>query len=219
MKAKIDEHETNRKIKNIRLVYVHHDFKKCSQPRNNIAQDEKGDLITDAHSILAKWMIHFSQLFIVLGVNNVRQIETRTVVPVVPEPSAFKVQTTTEKLQRHKSLGFDQILGELIIAVGRINRSEIHILINSISNKEKLPEAWKKSINVPIYKKGDKKKDCSNYRGNITLATIYKILSNILLSRLTLCAVEIIGDYQCRCLYNRYSTHHIFCIHKILEKK
>jgi len=81
---------------------VHHDFKKGSQPRNNIAQDEKGDFITDAHSILAKWRIHFSQLFNVLGVNDVRQIETHTVVPLVPESSAFKVQTTIEKLQRHK---------------------------------------------------------------------------------------------------------------------
>jgi len=143
---------------------VHHDFKKGSQPRNNIAQDEKGDLITDAHSILAKWRIHFSQLFSVLGVIDVRQIETHTVVPLVPEPSAFKVQITNEKLQRHKSPGVDQILGELITAGGRINRSEIHIL----------------SINVPIYKKGDKK-DCSNYRGIITLAITYKILSNILM--------------------------------------
>jgi hypothetical protein len=38
-------------------------------------------------------------------------------------------------------------------------RSEIHTLINSIWNKEELPEDWKKSINVPTYKKGDKT-DC-----------------------------------------------------------
>jgi len=64
-------------------------------------------------------------------------------------------------------------------------------------NKEVLPEAWKESIIVPIYKKGDKE-GCSNYRGIITLTTMYKILSNILLSRLTLYAVEIIGDQKCR---------------------
>jgi hypothetical protein len=60
----------------------------------------------------------------------------------VPEPSAFEVEMDTEKLQRHKSLGFDQILGELITEQGRIIHSEIHILINSISNKEELPEEW-----------------------------------------------------------------------------
>jgi hypothetical protein len=74
---------------------MHHDFKKHSLPINNIVQD-KGDLVTDSHSILAKWRIHFSQLFNVHGVNDVRQMEIHTVVPLVPEPSAFKVQTVIE---------------------------------------------------------------------------------------------------------------------------
>jgi len=59
-----------------------------------------------------------------------------------------------------------------------------------------LPEQWKQLIIVPIYKKGDKT-DCSNYRGISLLSTTYKILSNILLSRLTPYAEEIIGDHKC----------------------
>jgi len=47
-----------------------------------------------------------------------------------------------------------------------------------------LPEEWKESIIVPIFKKGDKT-DCSNYRGMSLMPTTYKILSNILLSKLT----------------------------------
>jgi hypothetical protein len=49
---------------------------------------------------------------------------------------------------------------------------------------------------VPIHKKGDKT-DCSNYRGISLLSTSYKILSNILLVRLTPYADEIMGDHQC----------------------
>jgi len=71
---------------------------------------------------------------------------------------------------------------------------EIHTLIISIWNKEELPEEWKESIIVPIYKKGHKT-DCSYYRSISLLPTMYKILSNILLSRLTPHAVEIIGDH------------------------
>jgi len=59
-----------------------------------------------------------------------------------------------------------------------------------------LPEEWKESIIVPIHKKGDKT-DCNNYRGISLLRTTYKILSNILLSRLIPYAKEIIGDHQC----------------------
>jgi len=71
----------------------------------------------------------------------------------------------------------------MIKAGGRTIGSEIHILITSIWKKEKLPEWWKESNLVPIHKKGDKT-DCNNYRGISNLTTTYKVLSNILLSRL-----------------------------------
>jgi hypothetical protein len=85
-------------------------------------------------------------------------------------------------------------------------------------NKEELPEEWKESVIVPIRKKGDKT-DCNNYRGISLLPTTYKILSNILLSRLIPYAEEIIEDHQCGFRHNRSTTDHIFYIRQILEKK
>ena len=73
------------------------------------------------------------------------------------------------------------------------------------------------SIIVPIHKKGDKT-DCNNYRGISLLPTTYKILSNILLSRLIPYAEENIGDHQCGFRRNRSTTDHILCIRQILEK-
>jgi hypothetical protein len=87
-----------------------------------------------------------------------------------------------------------------------------------IWNKEELSHQWKESIVVLIHKKGDKT-DCSNYRGISMLSTSYKILSNILLSRLIPYADEIIGDYQCGFRRNSSTTDQIFYILKILEKK
>jgi hypothetical protein len=58
----------------------------------------------------------------------------------VPEPSASEVEIATEKLKRHKSTGIDQIPAELIKAGGRTIFSDIHKSINSIWNKEELPE-------------------------------------------------------------------------------
>jgi hypothetical protein len=87
-----------------------------------------------------------------------------------------------------------------------------------IWNKEELPHQWKESTVVPIHKKGDKT-DCSNYRGTSLLSTSYKILSNILLSRLIPYADEIIGDHQCGFQCNRSMTDQIFYIRQILEKK
>jgi hypothetical protein len=192
------------------------DFKRGYQPRTNIVKDEKGDLVADSHSILARWRSHFSQLLNIHGVNDVRQTEVHMAEPLVPQPSAFKVEMAIEKLKRHKSPGIDQIPAELIKAGGGIIRFAILKLIISIWNKEQLPEEWKESVIVPIYK-GDKT-DCSNYQGISLLSTMYKILSNILLSTLTPYAEEIIGDHKCGFQHNRSTTDHIFSIRQILEK-
>ena len=61
-----------------------------------------------------------------------------------------------EKLKENKSSGVDQIPAELIKAGGRTIYCVIHKLIISIWNKEELPEGWKESVIVHIYKKGDK---------------------------------------------------------------
>jgi hypothetical protein len=98
------------------------------------------------------------------------------------------------KLKKYKSPGSDQILTELIQARGEIVLPAIHKLINSIWNKEELPDQRKESIIVPIHKKGDKT-DCNNYRGISLLS--YKILWNILPSRLSPYLNEIIGGHQC----------------------
>jgi hypothetical protein len=90
-------------------------------------------------------------------------------------------------------------------------------LICSIWNKEELPQQWKESIIVPIYKK-EEKTDCSNYQGISLLSTAYKILSNILLARLTLYVSEIIEDHQCGFCHNRSTTDQISYVQQILEK-
>jgi hypothetical protein len=68
-------------------------------------------------------------------------------------------------------------------------------LINSIWNKEELPDKWKESTIVPIHRKDDKN-ECSNYRRVSLLPTSYKILSNILLLRLSPYIDEFIRDHQ-----------------------
>ena len=189
------------------------DFKKDYQPRTNIVKEETGNLVADSHSILARWRNHFSQVLNILEVNGVRQTEIHTAEPLVPEPSTFEVELSIEKLKSHKFLSIDQIPAELIKAVRRTIRRETHTFI-SIWNKEELREEWKKSI---IYKKGDKT-DCSNYRGTF-LPTTYKILSKILLSRLTPYAEEIAADYLGGFRSNRSASDHIFSIRQTLEKK
>jgi hypothetical protein len=73
LKAKIDELQTNSKIKNIRDLYrgiIY--FKEGYQHWTNAVKDEKGDLLTDYHGVLARRRNHFSQLL------NVREADSIT---------------------------------------------------------------------------------------------------------------------------------------------
>ena len=136
---------------------------------------------------------------------------------LVPEPSPSD-KLANEKLKSHNSPGNGQIPAELIKAGRKTICCEMQKLVISIWNEEELPNEWKESIIVPIYKKVNKT-GCSNYRGISLLPTTCKILSHILLSRLTPYAEEIIGDHQCGFGRNSSTTDHTFCIPQILEKK
>jgi hypothetical protein len=75
------------------------DFKKGYQPRTVIVKDEKGDLVADSHSIMARWRNYFSQMLNVHGVSDVRQTEIHTAEPLVPERSVLEVELAIEKLK------------------------------------------------------------------------------------------------------------------------
>jgi hypothetical protein len=74
-------------------------------------------------------------------------------------------------LKKHKSLGSDEIPAELIQAGGEILLPAINKLINSVWNKEELPDQWKESSIISVHKKGDKT-DCNNNCG-ISLLSLH----------------------------------------------
>jgi hypothetical protein len=118
-------------------------------------------LFTDSLTILARWRKRFSQLLYGLGVSDVRHTEIHTAEVLVPEPSAFGVEMAIEKLKR-----------DILIKTGcRKIRYEVHKLIISVRNKEELPEEWKESVILPIYKKGDTA-ECGDCTG-ISLCHLY----------------------------------------------
>jgi len=107
LKAKIEELETDSKVNNVRDLYGSiNDFKKGYQPRTVIVKDEKGELVADPHSIMARWRNYFSQLLNVHEDNDIRQAEIHTVEPLVPEPSAFEVELAIGKLKKSQITRF-----------------------------------------------------------------------------------------------------------------
>jgi hypothetical protein len=143
MKGKVTELETNITNKNIRrFCRGINDIKQSQQTRTNTEKDEKVDLVADSHSLLPRWRNYFFQLLNVHGVNDLRRTEIQTAKPPVPEPGVSEFEMAIEKLNRHKSLGTDQIPAELINKL----YNSIWKLCNSIWNREEMPEQWKEYL-------------------------------------------------------------------------
>jgi hypothetical protein len=116
-------------------------------------KDENGDLLAKSHNILNSWKNYFSLSLNVHNVSDIRQIEVRMAESLVPGPSRLEFETAIARLKKYKSPGNDQILAELIQVGGEMLLYVIHKLVNSIWNKDELPNQWKEFIIVPIQKR------------------------------------------------------------------
>jgi hypothetical protein len=123
-------------------------------------------------------------------------MSVHTAEPLVPDSSRLEDEIANGKMKKYQLPCSDEIPTDLIQAEGELLLFAIHKLINFVWNKEGLSDKWKESIIVPAHKKGDKT-DCNNYHGISLLLLSYKILTNVLLSRLGPYTDEILGDHQC----------------------
>jgi len=168
-------------------------------------------LVTNCHSILARWRNHYSQLLNVCGVNYVRQTEIHTAEPLVLELSAFEFEMAIEKLKRRRSPGIEQIPTELITAGCRTILRSINLLILSGIRRNCLRSGRSRSLYLFI-RKVIKQTVVSVEAYHLSAA--YKVISNIPLSRLIPYAEEIIGDHQCGFWHSTPTTGHIFAFAK-----
>jgi len=94
-----------------------------------------------------------------------------------------EIRTALRRMKLKKAAGIDGIPME----AWRHARGELWIrlvdLLRAIWKKGTIPKDWRKSIIIPLYKRGDKEK-VGNYRGISLLCTAYKIYAEVLRNRL-----------------------------------
>lgn len=209
----------NNNKNNMRELYAGiNSIRKGYQSQTTLIKDKNGNLLADEAGILMRWKNYFDELLNVHANDRNRiESEIHTAEPEITEPTINEVRTAIKKLKNNKAAGIDDMPGEIVKYGGERLVEEIFELIREIWNKEQIPMEWTESVIIPIFKKGDKS-ECSNYRGISLLPTCYKVLSNVLLARLTPYAEEIIGDYQCGFRRDRSTSDQMFTIRQIMEK-
>lgn len=182
--------------------------------------DPDGSLLTERSDIANRWKEYFNELLNAptISVSQEDDNEYLTADPSDEEPSLAEIKESIKKLKRHKAPGSDGIDTDIWKLSKFPFVNCLHKIITNIWKQEQVPHDWKEVVVCPIYKKGDPT-NCSNYRGIALLNTTYKILTNILLARISPYVEDSLDDAQCGFRPNRSTIDNIYILRMLGEKK
>lgn len=89
-------------------------------------------------------------------------------------------------------------------------------LVRKILNQEKMPEEWRGSLIIPMFKGKSNIQDCLNYRGNKLLSHTRKLWGKII--ERTIRVETSIGEGQFGFINGRGTADAIFALRQMMEK-
>ena len=194
--------------------------------RQNIVPVRLADgsvLLKDKQQILERWAEHFNSLLNKSNPSDPSVLNALPELPPVPsldEPPTFiEVLSAVRSLKNNKSAGPDGLPAEILKKGGYLLTRQLHHLICNIWRNETLPQEWKDSHIVTIYKRKGDKSSCGNSRGISLLSVAGKVLAKVMLFRLTTHITEdILPETQCGFRKNRSTLDMIFAARQVQEK-
>ena len=120
-------------------------------------------------------------------------------------------------ISNRKSAGCDGIPIELLKAGGEEAVKVMTGLCNCIWKRKEWPTDWKKSVYLPIYKKGDKK-ECGNYRTIALISHASKVLLRVIQRRLEVFLIPELPIEQAGFRRGRGTRDHIANLRWMMEK-
>ena len=131
---------------------------------SNCLKDVSGKMIVDKKGIKDSWKEYMEKLM-----NEENEWDHRLSATVKEGPADCiridEVAAALKQIKRHKAPGLSGLVVEMIQSTGDIGTQWILNLCNGIVKEGCIPEDWKSSMVLPIYKgKGDPV-ECGSYRG------------------------------------------------------
>ena len=178
-------------------------------------RDKNGRVLSREECIRARWKEHFEKL---LNEENPRRIseEGNPIERVVPDISREEVKRALNKMKNGKAAGPDGIPVEVWKVLQEEGVDILWDLYSKIFRQEKIPESWRNSSLIPIYKgKGDIQ-DCSNYRGIKLISHTMKVYERIIDQRVR--NETEISEEQFGFMPERGTVDAIFALRQTMEK-
>ena len=149
-------------------------------------RDQQGNMILKVEDKLRCWKEHFERVL------NREDPETEAIIIPSSElldidtepPSVEEVKRAIKALKDGKTPGIDQVYAEMLKADEQTTATVLTNILCDIWESEEAPLSWKTGLIVKLPKKGDLT-NCNNWRGIMLLSVTYKVLSRVVLNRLT----------------------------------
>ncbi|EYC43100.1 hypothetical protein Y032_0503g2638 [Ancylostoma ceylanicum] len=178
-------------------------------------KNEDGEVLRDPVAVKERWRVYFEHLLNEEFPRKPKAPAEPVAGPMQPW-TADEVRKAIKKMKAGKATGPDGIPVEAWRSLGELGVRWLTEFFNNITRSAKMPEAWRDSIIVPIFKRKGDAMNCTNYRGIKLIAHTMKIYERLLDMRLRE-MVEISPD-QFGFVPERSTIDAIFIARQLMEK-
>ena len=173
-------------------------------------------MLTSEDSVMRRWKEYFEELMNVENERGERTDRAQAVNQEVPQISKEEVRAAMERMKRGKAVGPDDIPAEAWSCLGELAVDFLARLFNNILATEKMPEEWRQSILVPIFKNKGDAQSCNNYRGIKLISHSMKLWERVVEARLRR-EVDI-SEQQYGFMPGKSTTDALFALRMLMEK-
>ena len=207
--------ENNRMGKTRDLFKKIRDTKGTFHAKMGSIKDRNGMDLTEAEDIKKRWQEYTEELY----KKDLHDPDNHDGVITDLEPDILEceVKWALESITTNKARGGDGIPVELFQILKDDAVKVLHSICQQIWKTQQWPQDWKRSVFIPIPKKGNAK-ECSNYRTIALISHASKVMLKILQARLQQYVNRELPDVQAGFRKGRGTRDQIANIRWIMEK-
>ncbi|KAK3516689.1 hypothetical protein QTP70_022185, partial [Hemibagrus guttatus] len=140
-----------------------------------VIKDRDGRVLTSEESVQRRWKEYFEELMNEENEREKRVEGVNSVEQKVDKIRKDEVRKALKRMKSGKAVGPDDIPVEVWKCLGEAAVKFLTSLFNRVLESERMPEEWRRSVLVPIFKNKGDVQSCSNYRGIKSMSHTMKL--------------------------------------------
>ena len=181
-----------------------------------VIKDKNDNVIVNSEAVLKRRKEYFEKLMNEENNREPRTEETEVVNEEVNCVNREEVKNALRRMKKGKAVGPDELPVEVWKCMGKMGIEFLTRLFNRLLMGKRIPEEWRRSVLIPIYKNKGDAQCCGNYREIKLMNHTMKVWERIIEARLR-DRVEI-SKQQYGFMPGKGTTDAMFALRILMEK-